>query len=47
MKRVQGQTEKTFEKFGFDLLNEKEMSEIRGGGKPKSRDQDVFDLEEE
>ncbi len=47
MKRVQGQsTENT---FGFEVLSNEEMIQLRGGEetKPKSRDRDVFDLEEE
>ena len=47
MKRVQGQsTENT---FGFEVLSNEEMNMLKGGldTKPKSRDKDVYDLEEE
>lgn len=48
MKRVQFEsTENTFEVFGFEVINEKAMSEVRGGGQPNSRDKDIFDFEEE
>ena len=40
-------TENTFEDFGFEVINEEAMSEVRGGGTPKSRDKDIFDFEEE
>ncbi len=46
MKRVQGQsTENT---FGFEVLTNEEMNMVKGGADtaPKSRDKDVFDLEE-
>lgn len=36
--------------FGFEVLSEKEMLKVRGGGepeKPKSRPKDEFDEEEE
>jgi len=41
--------ERSIEKLGFAALTEKEMCEVRGGGdhKPKSRDKDVFDFDEE
>ena len=47
MKRVQGQsTENT---FGFEVLTNEEMNMVKGGvdTTPKSRDKDIFDLEEE
>jgi len=47
MKRVQGQsTEIT---FGFEVLSNEEMIMLRGGEetKPKSRDVDVWDVEEQ
>ena len=48
MKRVQFEsTENTFEVFGFEVINEQAMSEVRGGGTPRTRDKDVFDFEEE
>ena len=48
MKRVQGlSTENTFEVLGFDVLNTNEMNEVRGGSRPKSRDKDVLDIEDE
>ena len=46
MKRVQGQsTENT---FGFEVLTNEEMNMVKGGvdTTPKSRDKDVYDLEE-
>ncbi|WP_297099802.1 hypothetical protein [uncultured Draconibacterium sp.] len=33
--------------FGFDVLSQEELNEVRGGGQPKSRDKDIFDFEEE
>ena len=48
MKRVQGQsTENTFN-FGFEVLTNEEMTMLKGGIEPpqKSRDKDVYDLEE-
>ena len=48
MKRVQFQlTENTFEGKGFEVIHEEAMSEVRGGGTPRSRDKDIFDFEEE
>nr|WP_319570681.1 hypothetical protein [uncultured Draconibacterium sp.] len=48
MKRVQFEsTENTFEVKGFEVINEKAMSEVRGGGQPRSRDRDIYDFEEE
>ena len=48
MKRIEGQsTENNFEILGFDVLTTNEMSEVRGGTEPKSRDKDIYDLEEE
>ena len=48
MKRVQFQsTENTFENFDFEVINEEAMSNVRGGGQPKSRDKDIYDFEEE
>jgi len=35
------------ENFGFEVLTQYELNEVRGGGTPKSRDKDVFDFEEE
>ena len=49
MKKVLGQaTETSFETLNFDVLTNEEMNTIKGGvdSKPKSRDKDVFDLEE-
>ena len=46
MKKVQGQaTENT---FGFEVLTNEEMNMVKGGtdSKPKSRDKDVWDVEE-
>ena len=39
----------TFEenKAGFEVLSLEDLSGIRGGGTPKSRDKDIFDFEEE
>ena len=36
----------SFDNFKFDVLSENEMKEVRGGGKPRSRDKDVYDVEE-
>nr|WP_321357067.1 hypothetical protein [uncultured Draconibacterium sp.] len=48
MKRGQLQsTENTFEVFGFEVITKEAMSEVRGGGTPKTRDKDIFDFEEE
>ena len=47
MKKVQGQsTENT---FGFEVLSNEEMNMLKGGvdTKPKSRDKDIFDIEED
>ncbi|MDX8339900.1 hypothetical protein SLH46_11940 [Draconibacterium sp. IB214405] len=38
---------KKLNNFGFEILSRNELNEVRGGGKPKSRDKDVFDFEEE
>ena len=48
MKRVQFEsTENTFEVKGFEVINEQAMSEVRGGGTPRSRDKDIYDFREE
>ena len=48
MKRVQFEsTENTFEVFGFEVINEKAMSEVRGGGTPKTSDKDIFEFDED
>ena len=48
MKIVKGQsTENTFEILGFDVLTSNEMTEVRGGTRPKSREKDHYDFEEE
>jgi len=49
MNRNLGRTEKNvdFELFGFEVLSDEEMLKVRGGGKPKSREKDIYDLEEE
>ena len=49
MKRVQGQSEITFNSFGFDVLTNAEMNKVRGGeeeSRPKTRPKDIFDFEE-
>lgn len=48
MKRVQGQsTENTFS-FGFEVLSNEEMTMLKGGiVPPKSRDKDIYDVEED
>lgn len=50
MKRiVNNSNEKVnFNSFNFDVLSNNEMLKVRGGGdeKPKSREKDVYDLEE-
>ena len=33
--------------FYFETLSENQMNEVRGGGKPVSRDRDMYDLEDE
>ena len=35
------------ENFGFEVLTQNELNEVRGGGTPRTRDKDVFDFEEE
>ena len=48
MKRLEQQsTENTFEIFGFEVLTSKEMNELRGGSRPKSRDKDILDVEDD
>nr|WP_320000501.1 hypothetical protein [uncultured Draconibacterium sp.] len=48
MKRVQFESiENTFEVKGFEVINEKAMSEVRGGGTPRSRDKDIYEFEED
>ena len=49
MKRVQGQsTENTFKVCGFEVLTNEELNIIRGGEElPRSKDKDIFDLEDE
>jgi len=32
--------------FGFEVLTENEMIEVRGGADPVTRDRDVYDVEE-
>jgi bacteriocin-like protein len=46
MKSVVGQSENTFENFGFETLNENEMRQILGGDK-KSKAKDIYDFDEE
>ena len=46
MKRVQEQSENTFENLSFETLNNDEMRQLVGGAK-KTKDRDVFDFEEE
>ncbi len=40
-------TEKDMKTFGFETLNNEQLSEVRGGGRPRSKDKDIFDLEED
>jgi len=40
-------TSQELENFGFEVLNQSELNEVRGGGQPRSRDKDIFDFEEE
>nr|WP_321357065.1 hypothetical protein [uncultured Draconibacterium sp.] len=35
------------DKCVFENLTTNELSEVRGGGTPKTRDKDIFDFEEE
>ena len=35
------------ELFSLEVLSADEMNEVRGGSRPKSRDKDVYDLDEE
>ena len=47
MKRVQGQSTANTFSFGFEVLTNEEMTMLKGGVEPpKSRDRDVYDLEE-
>ena len=34
-------------KTDFEVLSEKAMNEVRGGGTPKTKDKDVFEFEED
>jgi bacteriocin-like protein len=44
MKKGQGLSiENTFGNLGFEILTTNELSEVRGGSRPKSRDKDVYD----
>ena len=36
-----------FSVFGFDVLSENEMLKVRGGIKPKTRDRDIYDIDED
>jgi len=47
MKTRERQTEKDIKFLDFELLNNEQLSEVRGGGRPRTKDKDVFDLEEE
>jgi len=47
MKRSFNNTEETTNFNAFDALNEEEMLQVRGGGNPRSRDKDIYDLDEE
>lgn len=47
MKAITTQNNNNLENFGFEGLSQTELIEVRGGGKPKTRDKDVFDFEEE
>lgn len=47
MKAIAIQNNNKLENFVFEILSQNELNEIRGGGKPKTRDKDVFDFEEE
>ena len=31
----------------FEVLSEEGLKEVRGGGKPKTRDKDIYDFEED
>ena len=47
MKRVQGQSTENAFNLAFEVLSNEEMTMLKGGIEPpKSRDKDVFDLEE-
>jgi hypothetical protein len=47
MKRNLGSTEKKgdFNFLGFEILSNDEMLKVRGGGKPKSRNEEEYELE--
>ncbi|SES67042.1 hypothetical protein SAMN05444285_101141 [Draconibacterium orientale] len=47
MKAITIQSQYNLDNFGFDVLSQEELNEVRGGGTPKSRDKDIFDFEEE
>ena len=34
-------------KSDFEVLSEEAMTEVRGGGTPRSRDKDIYDFREE
>ena len=47
MKRVQGQSTENAFNLAFEVLSNEEMTMVKGGVEPiKSRDRDIFDLEE-
>ncbi|HYQ55999.1 MAG TPA: hypothetical protein VEP89_01545 [Draconibacterium sp.] len=37
----------TCDRNDFEVLTEKDMNDVRGGGTPKSRDKDIFDFDAE
>ncbi|MBN2635370.1 MAG: hypothetical protein JXR61_03810 [Prolixibacteraceae bacterium] len=47
MKAITIQSLDKLDNFGFDVLSQEEMNEVRGGGTPKSRDKDIYEFEEE
>ena len=47
MKTRERQTEKDINILDFELLSNEQLREVRGGGRPRSKDKDIFDLEED
>lgn len=37
----------TDSKSEFEVLSEEALNEVRGGGKPRTRDKDIFEFEED
>ena len=46
MKAITIQSQDKLDNFVFEVLSQIELSEVRGGGQPRSRDKDIYEFEE-